>query len=101
MNTWFSKNLGDGILAWEPLDQIEAFFQSEYAKVGTPKEMAVFTRHESEGRLHCEVTVYFSPASIVVANAFDASPCTSPSPDGLNLLGGSKDSWGVLFSKQL
>ena len=43
-----------------------------------PSEMAVFTRPESEGRLHCEVVAYFSPAAGEVAKAFDAIPCGRP-----------------------
>lgn len=97
MRVWFSKNLGDGMLACEPLGHIEEIFLSVYAKADSPIEMAVFIRHESEGRLHCEVKVYFSPASCVVARAVDAEPCERPSPDGLSLLAGSEDSWLALF----
>ena len=97
MNTWFSKSLGDGMLAWEPLGRMEELFLAEYAKAGSPREMAVFIRHESEGRLHCEVMAYFSPAAAAVAGALDADPCASPSPDDLSLLAGAEESWRVLF----
>jgi hypothetical protein len=59
--------------------------------------MAVFTRHESEGRLHCKVTAYFSPAAGEVARAFGAQPCAKPARAGLGLLAGDKLSWPVLF----
>jgi hypothetical protein len=94
---WFSKSLGDGMWAWESLDELKELFSSEYIQNGYPKEMAVFTRHESEGRLHCELIAYFSPASIVVAKKVDAKPCVRPIPAGLSLLVGSKDSWLALF----
>ncbi len=97
MSVWFSKNLGDGILAGEPLGHLEELFLSVYAKADSPKEMAVFIRHESEGRLHCEVKVYFSPASAAVAGEVGAEPCERPSPDGLGLLAGSEDCWSALF----
>ena len=97
MNTWFTKNLGDALLAGDTLERIKAQFLSAYAKSNCPKEMAVFIRHESEGRLHCEVNVYFSPASAAVARAVDAVPCAKPSPDDLGLLAGFEDSWPVLF----
>jgi len=100
MKTWFSKSLGDGILAAEPLGHLEELFMSMYAKAGSPGEMAAFIRHESEGRLHCEVMVYFSPASLAVAREVDAEPCERPSPDGLSLFAGSKDSWPVLFPER-
>ena len=64
------------------------------------KDMAVFIRHESEGRLHCEIMVYFSPASVAIAKGFDADPCEKPSPAGLSLLLGAEDSWQALFPEQ-
>jgi hypothetical protein len=97
MNIWFSKNLGDAMLALEPLEHVEELFLSEYAKAGSPKDMAVFIRHESEGRLQCEVVAYLSPASGAVARAMDADPCARPSLDGLSLLAGSAESWSLLF----
>ena len=97
MRRWFSKGLGDGLLAGEPLGRIEELFLSEYARAGGPRDMAIFVRHESEGRLHCEVRAYFSPASAVVARAVDADPCDRPLPEGLSLLAGAHESWLVLF----
>jgi len=97
MRRWFSKSLGDGQLAGEPLGRIEALFLAESARAGRPADMAIFVRHESEGRLHCEVRVYFSPASAAVACAVDAEPCDRPSPEGLSLLAGPPESWLALF----
>jgi hypothetical protein len=59
--------------------------------------MAVFTRPETEGRLHCEVIAYFSPAAQEVAWAFDAQPCEKPARAGLDLLAGDQGCWSVLF----
>jgi hypothetical protein len=94
---WFSKGLGDGRLAGEPLGRLEELFLTQYARSGGPRDMAVFVRHESEGRLHCEVRAYFSPASAAVASAVDAEPCDRPSPEGLSLLAGAPESWLALF----
>jgi len=97
MSVWFTKNLGDAMLAGESLEQIKTLFLSAYEQSGNADEMALFFRHESEGRLHCEVKIYFPPASAFVAQAVDAIPCNKPSPDGLGLLAGSEASWSVLF----
>ena len=97
MSVWFTKNLGDAMLASEPLGHIEELFLSVYGQANSPKEVAVFIRHESEGRLHCEVKAYFSPASVVVARAVDADPCERPTLFGLSLLAGSEDSLLILF----
>lgn len=85
------------MLAWEALDEIEALFKSRYATFENFKDLAVFSRHESEGRLHCEVMVYFSPATDVLAKEIKARPCQRPAPSGLSLLAGSGESWATLF----
>ena len=97
MSHWFAKSLGDALLAGESLSRIEEVFRAEYERAGRPTDMAVFVRHESEGRLHCEVRAYFSPAAAGVARAVDAVPCHRPVPEGLDLLAGAPDSWRALF----
>ena len=100
MRNWFLKNLGDALLAGDQQDRIKQLFLSAYSDADSPKEMVAFSRHESEGRLHCEVKIYFSPMSIAVAREVNAEPCEKPSPDGLSILAGSQDSWVVLFPEQ-
>jgi len=97
MKSWSCLSLGDGILAPTPSAEIEESFLQAFAAAGSPPEMAVFTRPESEGRLHCEVMAYFSPAAWAIAEAFDAEPCEKPVRSGLGLLAGSAESWSVLF----
>ncbi len=95
--TWYSLPLGDGMMAHEPSEEIRAEFLKVFGSAGKPLEMAVFTRLESEGRLHCEVIAYFSPAASALANEFDAEPCERPSRSGLGLLAGAEGSWSALF----
>jgi hypothetical protein len=92
---WFGKNLGDAMLTWEQLDHIENLSASVNGKAKRRQNAAVFYRHESEGRLHCEVCAYFSPAAVELARA--AVPCEQPSQDSLSLLVGSEDSWTAFF----
>ena len=87
MNIWYSKELGDAITASMPSAEIEQAFQQVFITAGKPLNMAVFKRQESEGRLHCEVTAYFSPAAKDVAQAFGAQPCEKPA-------------WSVLFPEK-
>ena len=96
-DTWYSKALGDGITASMPSDEIEQEFLKLFAAAGGPIHMAVFTQPESEGRLHCEVMAYFSPAAKDVAKAFNAQPCKKPARSGLGLLAGDQLSWSVFF----
>ena len=97
MKYWYSLSLGDGITAAMPSVEIEERFQRVYLSAGKPPEMAVFLRSESEGRLHCEVIAYFSPAASQVAKAFDAQPCVKPARPGLSLRAGDEQAWSVLF----
>ena len=97
MWTWFSKQLGDGILAYAPKDQIQEMFPALFAAAGRPADMAVFTRHELEGRLQCEVVAYFSPGAEALARQLDAQACEKPSRAGLDLLAGEPGCWTVLF----
>lgn len=97
---WFSKQLGDGILSYESKDQIQNLFSDLFAAAGQPEDMAVFTRHELEGRLQCEVVAYFSPAAASLARQLDAKPCEKPSPSDLDLLVGAPGCWFVLFPER-
>ena len=90
------------MLAGESLEHLKEIFLAESATTDSSKKRALFVRHESEGRLHCEVIVYFSPAAVIVAKTVNATPCNKPSSDGLGLLAGSEESWSILFpEKQL
>jgi len=97
MDIWYSVSLGDGMIASTPSAEIEEAFQPLFIAAGKPAEMAVFTRLESEDRLHCEATAYFSPAARDVAKVFEAQPCAKPVRAGLDLLAGDTQSWSVLF----
>jgi hypothetical protein len=97
MDNWYSLSLGDGMTAGAPSAEIEERFQRSFASAGEPPGMAVFTRSETEGRLHCEVIAYFPPAAVDVAKAFGARPCARPARAGLGLLAGDERSWSVLF----
>jgi len=101
MRDWFLLNLGDAMLAGEQQDRIRELLLSAVTQAGNPGEMAAFSRHESEGRLHCEVKIYFSPMSATVAREVNARACEKPSPTGLSLLAGSKLSWLLLFPEQV
>jgi len=97
MTGWYSLSLGDGMIAATPSTEIEQEFEKIFQESGKPLDMAVFTRPESEGRLHCEVIAYFSPAASQIAQEFDAEPCEKPVRAGLALLAGDERSWTTLF----
>jgi hypothetical protein len=98
MHTWFSKQLGDGVLAFASKDQIWDMFPTPFEAAGRPADMAVFTRHELEGRLQCEVVAYFSPAAATLAQQLEAQACERPCRAELDLLAGEAGCWSVLFS---
>jgi hypothetical protein len=94
---WFCRNLGDAMLAGAELERIERLFREARDRAGRPDDLALFIRHEAEGRLHCEVKVYFPPAAAGVARAVDALACRRPAVDGLGLLAGAEAAWRLLF----
>lgn len=96
MQDWFSVSLGDGVLAFEPKEALRAQFAHGFA-AGAPADAAVFTRHELEGRLQCEVIAYFSPAAATLAREAGARPCERPGTEDLDLLAGDPACWAVLF----
>ena len=98
MQTWFSQSLGDGVLSFEPKDEIQSQFTPLFNAAGQPADMAVFTRHELEGRLQCEVVAYFTPAAAALAQQRGAKPCTRPTRFDLDLLAGDVACWAVLFA---
>ena len=97
MSAWFTKNLGDAMLAGEALAQLESDFLAAYGKPDRSDKIAVFIRHESEGHLHCEVKAYLSPGAADLAKAIDATPCARPARDGLSMLAGPEAAWQSLF----
>lgn len=96
MQDWFSVSLGDGVLAFEPKEALRTQFAQRFA-AGAPADAAVFTRHELEGRLQCEVIAYFSPAAAALAQQSGAQPCTQPGTEDLDLLAGDPACWATLF----
>ncbi|MCK9503371.1 MAG: hypothetical protein M0Q95_04205 [Porticoccaceae bacterium] len=109
MATWFSKNLGDAMLAGEALHHIKTLFLAQHPPLEKSTDCqneesnledsapALFLRHESEGQLHCDVKLYFTPSTASLAEELGATPCGKPSRDSLSLFVGSEHAWSVYF----
>src|SRR3954467_11156821 len=98
METWYSKDIGDGLTASEPCGQIENAFAAASAATGKPPGMAAFIRYDSEGHLQCHVTAFFSPAAASIARLVDAVPCTRPARERLMLLCGYERCGSAFFA---
>lgn len=85
------------MLAYEELEHIQAVCDTEFIKSNKSEDIAAFSRHESEGRLQCEVIVFFSPALGDTAKTLGATPCEHPSRYGMSLLVGSPAAWAIFF----
>jgi hypothetical protein len=94
---WFKINLGDAMLAGIAQEELEKSFSNVIENTVHSKEMAMFIRHENQGRLHCELVVYFSPACDSIATKLDATPCMNPSVNDLSLCIGDSESIALLF----
>ncbi len=85
MEGWFVLNLGDAMLAGDALDDVRALFERADS---ASRASAVLMRHESEGRLHCELKLYFPPELAALARRVGAGPCAAPAAAGLGVLAG-------------
>ena len=90
---WHYKDLGDALMAHLELDEIATAVRVAQAEEPEAGNLAVFTRHSSEGRLQCAVTAYFSPAASSLARKFGAVACSRPQRNELALLCGGADAW--------
>ncbi|MGC3962165.1 MAG: hypothetical protein QM803_02260 [Rhodocyclaceae bacterium] len=87
--SWSSKILGDGVEALLPLRALQSEFEVHWHRAGCPAGATLYVLHAQTG-LHCQVTVYFSPAASDIASALDATPCAPPpSQDRLERLAGA------------
>jgi hypothetical protein len=96
MSVWYTRNLGDAMLAVPALDQLRQQFETLLSNENTPGPQALFVRHESAGDLHCELVVYLTPASAELAGTVDARACPRPVSAGLELYCGSTEAWSLL-----
>lgn len=67
---WYRLNLGDPLLADTLCEEI-----MRAAKAG---KVALFSRHEGEGQLHCDLVVYFPNEAHALAQSYGATPCADP-----------------------
>ena len=97
MYSWFKKELGDAVWAAPYLETLKEMFASIYGSSHAAGEAVVLVKYDSASHLHCEVTVYFSPAATTLATAVNAEPCVQPSFTDLSLLVGNKQTWDALL----
>jgi hypothetical protein len=98
--TWHALNLGDSLLAAPEIDRITQLFLSQRSRESDLQSQALFIRHESEGRLHCEVVIYFPPACSELARQLAAAVCAPPAKQDLGLLAGEDGAWSACFPDQ-
>jgi hypothetical protein len=99
LSTWFSLSLGDGVTAVVPAAALEEKARKWFEDAGRPVSVAVFRRLETAASLHCDVTMYFSPAAAHIARACGAHPCAKPARSGLELVAGDARCWPALFPR--
>ncbi|MFE8070967.1 hypothetical protein QQM79_07895 [Marinobacteraceae bacterium S3BR75-40.1] len=88
MDSWFQLHLGDGIMAQVPCQTIREAYARARLEQALPESHVIYIRHDNEGGLQCEVTVYFPPSLEKLARQFHASPCPPPHKVGLEILAG-------------
>ena len=98
MDTWYRKDLGNGVAASVPTQEImnafgELIFRRTAARTYS-YDLALFSRYEADDN----VALYFTPSAKDFALAFESSPCDKPVPgNGFALLVGDDRSWDIHF----
>ncbi|MEH6387489.1 hypothetical protein [Pseudomonas profundi] len=95
---WHVLNVGDPLLADERLGLVLNAVSAACLKEEV-RDLALFQRLESEGRLHCELKLYFSPGLDETARSFGARPCGVPRVHDLSYVAGSKQAAQRLLSQ--
>lgn len=99
MSTWHSKNIGDGVQAFDPSQKLHEAFLALARSGDLPPGIGVFSRYDLRTNV---VTWYFSPEATALAAKFDATLCEKPVPTrGFGLLAGDSQSWKVHFPDYL
>ena len=96
---WHSKELGDGVEAFDPTTEIQESFltlvQTQAQTGHYPFDAAVFSRHDLETNV---VTVYFTPSVELLAMECGATPCEKPEAAGdFALIVGDERAWEAHF----
>ncbi|WP_178114790.1 hypothetical protein [Pseudomonas saliphila] len=99
-SSWRVLNLGDPLLADQRLTQVLDAASSACLNAAPGADMAVFQRHESEGRLHCELKLYFSPALDELARSYGARRCRPPTAHDMSQVAGCEQAAQRLLSQE-
>ena len=70
MPAWFSKNLGDGVVAYVPTQDIMNAFTPLFAAAGLPVNTALFSGYDGQRN----IIIYFSPGVSKLVNIYGAQP---------------------------
>ncbi len=95
MAQWYSKELGDGVAAFEPTIALMQRMGVLLMMPNTSKEAAMFSRSDISRNM---VTVYFSPDAKSIAEDAGAIPCDKPTSERLGLIAGHIDAWKLIDS---
>lgn len=99
MNTWHSKDVGDGFAALRLSQKLHDAFIALIESGQVPDELSVFARYDLRANV---VTWYFSPRAEILAMGFGATPCEKPVPTkGFALTVGDARSWEIHFPDYL
>lgn len=86
MGQWYAINLGDPLWAETRLTEIKRHYAELFPPDSGLPAPDIYWRHESEGRVQCELVLYLSPASEDLARLIGAKSCPAPEGNDLSLL---------------
>ena len=84
---WWVLPLGDAIQASPVLQTVREAFDAGWKAADQSPVMSLWLRTDSDG-LHCQQTLFFSPACQALARQFSAVSCPAPALASLQRLAG-------------
>jgi len=95
MPTWYKKELGDGVAAYNPSMEVQKLYIQLAATGKDMSKIGIFSATDAETNT---IAIYFTPEAEVLANKYDASPSEKPdSSNGISLLVGESTLWAEHF----
>lgn len=78
MAHWYRLELGDAQTGFLACQELSVRAEAAFRAADCPALWNMYSRHENEGRLHCVLCVYFSPAAADFARELGANRCAAP-----------------------
>ena len=99
MSQWYRKDLGNGMVAFQPTREMQTSFMAVFLLEKPGSGRAMFSRYDLASD---NIEVYFTPETADIAKSFGARPCEKPTLNDyqMGLLCGDGNDLSIHFPEQ-